>query len=179
MFSHGDGHNFAVLRVRNIENLSSSILAERKQVVPGDVIVNQNLTQVLNLLHHVLLSTKCQIDALDLLVEVVIALVDFGLFTDEFNDLQFLYLLLVIWIQNLDLVSLIDEEILHDGARVPLRILLLQVDSLDHHSIGIVQLQEDVTGVSCIEHNLRLAGLSARFVFFLVHIFYVCPWRIE
>ena len=114
MFSHGDSDDFAVLWVRNVENLPRLVLAECEEIVSRDIVVNQNLAQVLDLLHDVQLPTFREIDAFDLLVEIVIALVDFSLLTDELDNLQFLNLLLIIGIQNLYLVSLVNKEVLHD-----------------------------------------------------------------
>ena len=71
-------------------------LAEREEIVSCYIVMNQNLAQVLDLLHDVQLPTQPQIDTFDLLVEIVIALVDFSLFTNELDDLQFLDLLLII-----------------------------------------------------------------------------------
>ena len=100
--------------------------------------MDQNLAQVLDLLHDVQLPAQPQIDAFDLLVEIVIPLVDFRLFTDELNNLQFFYLLLIIGIKNLNLVPLVYVEVLHNRLLISFRVLLLEIDPLDHDSVGIM-----------------------------------------
>lgn len=67
-------------------------------------------------------------NALDSLELGVIACLHFSLLRDELNDLEFFHFLCVVWEDDLNVVSRIDEVMLFDTLSIFVLVILFQID---------------------------------------------------
>ena len=120
-----------------------------------DLIQQDQLLEVLHLLGDSLVEANVVGNALDSLVLGVVACLYLGLLRDELYDLEFFYFLRVVWKDDLDVVSGIDEVVLLDTLSILVLVILGQFDHGYSKAIVVPDFLEDVvvTSVEFITSN--------------------------
>ena len=118
MVLHKYHFNSRLLRVGDIKYLINFIITIAKDVLLLNRVIIQNLPQMADLLHYIFLDATgaaCRLShTIDLLVEFVIAYCDASFAANQVDNLEFFTFILVVRIEQLDLISRINEEILLD-----------------------------------------------------------------